>query len=408
MRQTEVLSMLEYAGSEYGARFRQEFAGRFSAHVGASAESMRGRIETGVGYDTVWTPGANVAAESKLRPSVRASFASRHLGAAATVQNDRATEFQAVMSAGPTGVWAGRRQLGYAPGASGGMVVDRAQFDGGGVFLTRPIDVLFIKRIRFETQLTRVHNVLNLNRSQFDTKPWFWNARGSFEPHPRLRFGITRGMMFGGEGNLPVTFKRVVENLIGVYTANDENSFANQNLSVDARYRVPVRSNPLTLYAEWGAEDAAGGWWKVPGLLAGIEYGVVTKNMSAGIERTEFLPNFGPNSIWYQNAWFRGGWADAGSAIGHPLGGHGAEWRVFANGDFVQHRVTADLALYARRRGAQNLYSPAWRGRSFGGEARADASLTRSLQLSARTNIEEGRTTDWSRREASVALRFIF
>jgi hypothetical protein len=213
-------------------------------------------------------------------------------------------------------------------------------------------------------------------------------------------------MMFGGEGNLPVTFSRVAKNIIGIYTDDDEYSFANQVLSIDIRYRVP--GFPLSAYLDWGSDDAAGGWWDVPAILGGLEWTRVdsTYDVAIGVEHLQFSASCCGNSIWYRNAWFRGSWADGDELLGHPLGGHGREWRVFANGG-IGERVLASVAYFARRRRVENLFAPERQGESDGMQVRADISVTRRARLLLDTAAEWS-AKDWNSSRLSAAVRYSF
>jgi hypothetical protein len=256
-------------------------------------------------------------------------------------------------------------------------------------------------------QLSKADNVLNFNGTQAEIEPWLLSGRVSIEPHPRFRFGLNRGLMFGGEGNYPITFSRLFNNLIGFNTAHGENAFANQVGSADGRLRVPGSPLPLLVYAEWAVDDLSGGWWDQPGILVGAELSALPRHdISFGIERTEFKRHELDNAIWYQNPWFRGGWATGGVAMGHPLGGYGKEWRAFAAGGSPSRGVSGELAVYHRRRSSQNLYAPEREGRSTGVAGNIDARLSAALRLIAVGEVESG--DSWTASRARIGVRFGF
>src|SRR5690606_18134300 len=99
-----------------------------------------------------------------------------------------------------------------------------------------------------------------------EEEPYLWAGSVSYHPHSRVALGINRAAMFGGDQ--PVTARKVVDMLIGQLSGL---GFENQVVSVEGRVALPSEAVlPLTAYLEWGAEDAAGAWWDVPGRVFGI------------------------------------------------------------------------------------------------------------------------------------------
>lgn len=400
------------AGTAYLARFRTEFKPPQPKRLTALERSLqtgyrwtKDLYAPGVGYDTAnWTGARELDDETDYLYGFRVSAAyAPYVAIGADLIADLG-EAQLVATAGYFGAWVGRRPIGYGTGSGGGLVLNAHELDGGGVFMPRPLRLPLLGPVRFEMHLSQIDNVLNFNNSEHSIEPWFWTARGSFEPFGIVRIGINRGMMFGGEGNTPVTFERVLKNIVGIYTDDGESNFANQVISIDFRARVP--GVPVTAYLDWGSEDAAGGWWDVPAILGGLEFTHVdsTFDVAVGAEHVQFSRSCCGNSLWYRNAWFRGSWADDDEVLGHPLGGHGREWRVFASGSASSGRFNTHLALYTRRRRPENVYDPVWTGRSTGFEARTDLGITPALRLILDGELESG-ADDWTASRLSVALR---
>ncbi|HEY0304985.1 MAG TPA: capsule assembly Wzi family protein [Longimicrobiales bacterium] len=416
--QEEIAALLatadSVAGTAYAAQFRHEFDapkhGKLTAlgyAVTAGFQWTKDQLAPGIGYDPPnWSGARALDDESEELYGFRVGAALAPylaIGADLTVDGDA----QLIAAAGHLGAWVGRRPVGYATGASGGLVLNPHQLTGGGVFLTRPIWLPVLGGVRFEMHASKIDNVLNFNGSEHDIEPWFWTARGSFEPFGILRIGINRGMMFGGEGNTPVTFERIINNVVGFYAEEGESNFANQIISIDFRARVP--GMPVTAYFDWGSDDAAGGWWDVPAILAGLEFTHVdsTFDVAVGAEHTQFARNCCSNGIWYRNAWFRGSWADGEDFLGHPLGGHGREWRLFANGSVQGGRFNGRAAIYSRRRREENVLAPEWQGTSTGFQLGADAGITPTIRIIVGGELESG-ADDWTASRLSVALRSSF
>ena len=124
-----------------------------------------------------------------------------------------------------------------------------------------------------------------------------------------------------------------------------------------------------------------------------------------------FIHGYNPtstNTNWYQNAWFRGGWADDGELLGHALGGHGLEWRAFASGGSAKHGVSGDAAVFTRHRRDQNLFSPTRQGRSTGASLNADVRTSSSLRLFVEGEIERGEGGRWTASRFGGGARFVF
>lgn len=403
--QEEIAALFQYA-QQYLDEFRAEFPAARAFSARTSYTYLTGQVNAGSGYDKFWSGAEPVPDHKQVDASLRGAFNAQRVAASATLTRARFEELQLIATTKYVGAWLGRRELGESSGHGGGLVLNRHWFRGGGIYMTRPVNVPLLGPLRFESSLSRVRNRLNLNGQENPSKPFFWFARGSFEPIQAFRIGINRAMMFGGEGNLPITFDRLFNNIIGLnYTKNGENSFASQVLSVDGRLHPPV-DWPLQLYLEWGVEDAAGGWWHQPGILGGAEVGI-TRDVLLGLERTEIAKNQGSNGLWYQNAWFQGSWADNGVLLGHPLGGNGREWRAFIYGGMP--RLNGEFSLYTRERGSQNVFSPQREGRALGFFADLDVKLTQRSYASLRFEQERSRgDSAWSSTALRAAARVTF
>ena len=401
LSRSEIADLLTAAdATEELHRFNEEFTPRFSARVQSHYEYRAGAVDSGHGYDLDWSGAQPLPNLSRIGVGARLAFESRRLGASIAVTDEGIEELQLVANLSPLSVWAGRRSNGYTVGQYG-IVATPHHYDAVGIALDQPVHVKAIGALRFETQVGTIKNRLNFNNQENEIEPYYWLTRISMQPARSFILGINRGMMLGGEGNLPITFARVLRNAVGLYyTHNGENSFANQLVTVDLKVRTTRW--PTKAYIEWGAEDAAGGWWHEPGILAGIEVATSrAAGTAVGLERTEFVRNQRSNSLWYQNAWFRGGWSDAGELMGHPLGGDGTEWRMFAQGH--EARIAHwQVAAYERRRGPQNVFSPQRQGQSRGIAANFDVLLMKKATLNVRAEREGGKAGAWSRTEVRV------
>ena len=332
------------------------------------------------------------------------SFVGVHADAIAGADQWQLREAYGIGSWRKLGAWAGRRAIGYGYGDGGGIVLSgEVPFDGAGVFLTAPVVLPWILRyvgpVRFESFLSRVHGVPSAPH------PWFWSARGTVAPHPRLTLAANRGAMFGG--NQRINGLALFQLLVGRHA--DGSAFENQVVSVEARYNLPLRAMPATLYVEWGFEDSAGAWRDEPGVLAGVFVPAVpgAPTVSLGVESVAIFESCCGNPRWYRHWLFSQGWTERGVPLGHPLGGRGTEWRLYAHGDLLDARLRLRGAALYRERGVENLYYPVRDGRSVGGTARAELRARSRADLVGAGSFETGRG-GWRESSAMLGMRLLF
>ena len=285
-------------------------------------------------------------------------------------------------------VWAGFSALAIRTEPDRGLVIpDPVLRAGLGVQSRRTLTVPWLGGLRFAISLTRAE------RNYVYRHPWVWTSRLLVSPHRRLDVALSRAVMLGGEGNGGLTFQRFFHVLIGKHSG----SFDNQVVSLSGRYRPPL-AVPVEAYLEWGFEDSAGAWKDVPGILAGLVLPVVPflPEASVGASFTWLQRSCCGNPIWYRNWAFRGGWADDGHLLGHPLGGNGKELRLYGTLDVDQARVQLEGGGFARSRGSENVFAPDRQGRSLGGSVGFTALLAGGWQAFGRGALEWGvQGHDW-------------
>lgn len=385
--------------------------------IGVHYESRTGEILAGVGYPdrTPWSGARPVADVEGLASGFRWTPAfTRHLAAVVEplLRDARGEVAAAYLVAAWRAVelWGGRRGVGYGPGAGGRIVFDGANtFDGGGIRLAEPVTapgpLRYLGPIRVDMFLARV------GRNGDFEDPWMWGMRGVVSPHPRVTFGVNRGIMFGGAGNTSLTARTFAYMLIGKH-AGRGGEFDNQVVSVDVRWRPPLGPVPVVIYGEWGMEDSAGAWRDVPGIVIGAETPAVpgAPNVALGVEHTRFSRSCCGNPVWYRNWSFEGGWTDAGEPLGHPLGGHGDEWLLYTRADLLDARLRLRLRTFRRHRGEENLFVPQRTGVSAGGELAAEFRPTPSAEgyLSISLESADAGPVDqgWRASAIAVGVRF--
>lgn len=299
------------------------------------------------------------------------------LAAAPALSTDGAVlqRWDVVLAGGPLTVAVGEQPVGYGPGLGGGIVLSETPLRRVQLQTRRPVTLPGPLAWLGPASLHLFGSQLGGARHPGD--PWFGGLRVALRPHPRLTVGVNRAALFGGDSiRTPTTPRNVARLLVGRHTGD----FEDQVVSADARLRLPTeRVLPATVYLEWGAEDASGGWWDVPATLVGVFLPALpaAPQVAIGAEWTRFAAHCCGNPPWYAHAAFPGGWANGDAPLGHPLGGEGSEALVYGNADLADSRVRLGGRLFRRDRGtvgfaetiqrAGNLYVPTRAGESWGG-----------------------------------------
>jgi hypothetical protein len=307
---------------------------------------------------------------------------------------------------GPVAAAVGRQPVRYGAARGGSVVLS------GGVPLQRiqvetPRPVELPGPGRWLGSLT-VHTFLSrLDEERHQPhRPWFWGGSGTLRPHPRFSVSIHRAALFA-----PTTspHRLTPGNLLRMTVGMLTDDFEDQVVSVEGRLRLPTEPLiPLTAYLEWGAEDAAGAWWAVPGQVLGLSVPALPglPELSLGVEVARFGGSCCGNPKWYRHVGFPGSWAARGEPLAHPLGGEGGE--LLAYGRYESARLGAHVAARAflRGRGDDNLFVPGREGGSQGGALELGWSGARTGELGLAAAVEAG--SGWSETRLRAFTRISF
>lgn len=166
------------------------------------------------------------------------------------------------------------------------------------------------------------------------SEPYLFGTRFNFKPTPNFEMGVSRTMMFGGEGN-GISFRRFLELQAGVDIdpAQQRGTLdkTNQISGIDGRLRIPTLRNS-EFYFEIGGESLSGGTppLVVPtrnAFIGGIYVPRLTADGRTDL-RVEYANTHNTSSrgpFWYNHAVFRSGYTFERRIIGHPVGGEAEE-----------------------------------------------------------------------------------
>jgi len=306
------------------------------------------------------------------------------------------------------GLWlfAGRERLAFATGAGGGVTLsDAVALDGIGVGLAEPL-VLPV--------LGPVHGIVYLSRmggDAFGDAVGFGAMRVSLEPVPWLQLHLNRTLLFARRNRgMEMSARHVLLMLLGKHTA-----FEDQRASVGVLVTADVAGWPVQPYLEWGFEDTAG-LDEDPGIVAGVFLPSIpfAPAMSLRYEYTAFGEHalFLPGADFQPRAWYRHTSGireryvdDAGTPIGHPLGGYGYEHRVQAGGWARDARLRVTVSAFHRLRKEGNILYEERPGTSLGATAGLELALPAAGMLTVDFETEHG-AAGWASRNVRVGVRW--
>lgn len=298
----------------------------------------------------------------------------------------------------------GRQPPGFGMGVGGGVVLTgAAPLDRVEVGTSRPVRLPglgFLGPVTAGAFVSR-----RLTEERHFNEPYLWGGSFLLRPFPWFTVGVSRAALFGSTtSETPITAGNLLRMFVGLLSGD----FEDQVVSVSGSFRLPTDAVlPLTAYLEWGAEDAAGAWFAVPGQVVGLWTPGLpgAPGVSLGVEAARFAPSCCGNPKWYRHFGFPGSWAAVDAPLGHPLGGEGTELSLYGAAE-LGFPLRLDARLFGRDRGAENLYAPGREGRSAGGH------LTGAWRPWSRGEVEVGLGGEWGdgwrERHGRAALRVFF
>ena len=124
---------------------------------------------------------------------------------------------------------------------------------------------------------------------EFPAGPYMFGQKISFKPLPDLEVGISRTVIFGGEGHVPVTFGSFWNSFSSFQNVSVETKFSRndpgaRHASFDFSWRLPGLQRWLTLYSQSFVHDNVS---PLPRARAGINPGIYLSHVP-GIPKLDF------------------------------------------------------------------------------------------------------------------------
>lgn len=310
-----------------------------------------------------------------------------------------------VLGWGKLGFSVGRQPVGYGYAEGGGVVLaGNVALDRVQVETTQPLELpgwlRYLGPTAFNTFFTRFYEERHVG------EPFFWGASLSVQPHSRFTVSIHRASTIGGGlAPEPISARSLLLTFVGKHTGH----LADQVVSAEFRYRLPTESVlPITVYGEWGSEDSAGSFYKVPGIMSGVFVAAlpVVPEVSVGFEYSQFGTSCCGNPPWYRHVAHPGNWVLRDRPLAHPAGGDGSEVLVYGRWDALSSRLQLDGRAFRRDRGDENLFSPERHGTSSGFAASAGWRIRPRAELFTNAFREGG--AGWVEQQLRVGTRILF
>lgn len=160
-----------------------------------------------------------------------------------------------------------------------------------------------------------------LEKERIDApEPSLWGMRFNFKPIPYLEVGLEKTALLGGKGR-----SEDLKTWLKSFTGKGENEAGveagDQRAGFDLKLTLPLKLQPLQLYAEAAGEDEAGG---LPCKWAYL-WGIYLPRILS-LERIDFRAEYatthvsGSSNVWYLHHVYTGGYTYKGRIIGHHMG----------------------------------------------------------------------------------------
>ena len=226
----------------------------------------------------------------------------------------------AALGLGPIEISFGRQALWWGQGHHGTLILTNNAKPLTMLRITNPQPILlpwvfkYLGPFRFDLFFSR------LGEERVVPDPSFSGLRLNIKPLPWLEIGVSRTIMFGGEGRPEMDFGDYLTILSGKNLSGDEDT-SNQLAALDMKLQFPFLWN-AQLYAETGGEDEAGGFpmlnaWIVGCYLPQIE---PSNRLSLRLEVANLATTRSPGGPWYAHSQYQSGYTYETNIMGHHVG----------------------------------------------------------------------------------------
>jgi hypothetical protein len=238
----------------------------------------------------------------------------------------------------------GKDSMSWGPGHGGMIMSNNADpFKMVKISNPGPISLPWIFRALGPVKI--VWFLTQLEKDRLIPKPKLTGLRVEFKPHPAVEIGLSRTMIFGGEGRSSYSFLDYWKAFGGSNEALSGNRDNDQLGGFDASVLLPVGSflpaRNVKLYTEWIGEDEAGGLPQDFGIIYGAKLYDIFKTGKTDLT-IEYANDHDPSkpNVFYTHSIYRAGYTYDGRIIGHYMGTDSKD--LFIR---LTHYLSSDLIL---------------------------------------------------------------
>ncbi len=239
---------------------------------------------------------------------------------------------------------AGKDSMSWGPGYGGMIMSNNADpFKMVKISNPGPISLPWIFRALGPAKI--VWFLTQLEKDRSIPKPKLTGLRVEFKPHPAFEIGLSRTMIFAGEGRSSYSLADYFKAFLGSNEALSGNQENDQLAGFDASVLLPVDSflpaRNVKLYTEWIGEDEAGGLPMDFGRIFGAKFYDIFKTGKTDLT-IEYANNHvsGKPNVFYNHSIYQTGYTYKDRIIGHYMGTDSKD--LFIR---LTHYLSSDLIL---------------------------------------------------------------
>jgi len=240
-------------------------------------------------------------------------------------QDVRIIEGYGKLGLGRFEVEVGKDSMWWGPGYHGSMLMSNNAEPFKMIKLSTPTPVSLPWIFRALGPFKVVWFLTQLEEDRPIPRPNLTGVRINFKPHPAVELGLSRAMIFGGEGRPKYSFGDYFKAFSGRNESlsgnkeNDQLGGFDASVLLPVDWLMPVKS--VKLYTDWVGEDEGGGLPSKWGCLYGIKFFDIFKTGKTDLD-IEYANDHVPGSpdVFYTHGLYRAGYTYKSRIIGHFMG----------------------------------------------------------------------------------------
>ncbi len=219
----------------------------------------------------------------------------------------------------------GKEQLWWGPGRNGSILLSNNTEPFKMIKFSNVLPIQLPWIFRYLGLVKGVWYLTELDEDRVIPEAKLTGMRVHFKPHPNIDWGLSRSIMFGGEGRPSLGARDYWD----VFWARKENEGGrldnNQLAGADASIRLPMGKTfpvqSIKLYYDGIGEDEAGGLPSNWGHLFGLKLNDLFRTGRTDIT-VEYADNHipGETNVFYNHYLYKTGYTYKGRIIGHHMG----------------------------------------------------------------------------------------